>query len=157
MRDIKKHGFDPWVRKTPWRRKWQPTPVLLPRESHRQRSLVGYSPWGHKELDVTKRLTNQLIICLRPVLPSVSSLKGRKKVSSCLLMNLGSFPRGSDSKESASQCRKLGFDPWVRKIPWRREWQPTPVFLPWKPHRWRSLVCCSPWGGKEMGMTEGLM
>ena len=35
----------------PWRRKWQPTPVLLPGKSHGQRSLVGYSPWGHKELD----------------------------------------------------------------------------------------------------------
>ena len=37
-------GFDPWVGKTPWRRKWQPTPVLLPGKSHRQRSLVEYSP-----------------------------------------------------------------------------------------------------------------
>ena len=36
--------FDPWVRKIPWRGKWQPTPVFLPGESHRQRSLVGYSP-----------------------------------------------------------------------------------------------------------------
>ena len=40
--------FDSWVRKIPWRRKWQPTPVLLPGESHGQRSLAGYSPWGHK-------------------------------------------------------------------------------------------------------------
>ena len=40
----------------PWRRKWQPTPVLLPGKSHGRRSLVGYSPWGHKELDMTERL-----------------------------------------------------------------------------------------------------
>ena len=40
----------------PWRRKWQPTPVLLPGESHGGRSLVGYSPWGHKESDMTERL-----------------------------------------------------------------------------------------------------
>ena len=40
--------FDPWVGKIPWRRKWQPTPVFLPEEFHGQRSLVGYSPWGHK-------------------------------------------------------------------------------------------------------------
>ena len=46
--------FNPWVRKIPWRRAWQPTPVCLPGESHGQRSLVGYSPWGHKELDMTK-------------------------------------------------------------------------------------------------------
>ena len=44
----KRLGFDPWVRKIPWRRKWQPTPVFLPRESHGQRSLVGYGPWGHR-------------------------------------------------------------------------------------------------------------
>jgi len=37
-------GFNPWVRKIPWRRKWQPTPVLLPGKSHGQRSLAGYSP-----------------------------------------------------------------------------------------------------------------
>ena len=42
----KRHGFDPWVRKILWRRAWQPTPGFLPREFHRQRSLVGYSPWG---------------------------------------------------------------------------------------------------------------
>ena len=40
----------------PWRRKWQPTPVLLPGESHGGRSLVGYSPWGRKESDMTERL-----------------------------------------------------------------------------------------------------
>ena len=43
-------------------------------------------------------------------------------------------------KESACQCRRHKFDPWVRKIPWRRKWQPTPVFLPGKSHRQRSLV-----------------
>ena len=49
-------GFDPWVGKIPWRRKWQPTPVPLPGESHGGRSLVGYSPWCHKESDTTERL-----------------------------------------------------------------------------------------------------
>ena len=43
--------FDPWVRKIPWRRAWQPTPVFLTGEYHGQRSLVGYRPWGHKESD----------------------------------------------------------------------------------------------------------
>ena len=50
-------GFDPCVRKIPWRRKWLPTPAFLPGESHGQRSLVGYSLWGHKDLDTTERLT----------------------------------------------------------------------------------------------------
>ena len=49
-----RHGFDPWVGKIPWRRAWQPTPVFLPGESHGQRKLAGYSPWGHKELDMTE-------------------------------------------------------------------------------------------------------
>ena len=47
-----------WVWKMPWRRQWQPTPVFLPAESHGQRSLVGSSPWGHRESDMTKRLTH---------------------------------------------------------------------------------------------------
>ena len=50
----KRRRFSPWVRKIPWRRAWQPTLVLLPGKSHGQRSLVGYSPWGLKELDMTE-------------------------------------------------------------------------------------------------------
>ena len=47
-------GFDPWVRKIPWRRAWLLTPVLSPGESHEEKSLVGYSPWGHTELDTNE-------------------------------------------------------------------------------------------------------
>ena len=50
----KRRGFDPWVGKIPWRGPWQPTPVFLLGESHRQRSLVGYSPQGHRERDTTE-------------------------------------------------------------------------------------------------------
>ena len=46
--------LNPWARKNPWRREWEPTLVFLTGEFHGQRSLVGYSPWGHKELDTTK-------------------------------------------------------------------------------------------------------
>ena len=53
-------------------------------------------------------------------------------------------------------CRRPGFDPWVGKIPWRRKWQPTPVFLPGEPHGKRNLVGCSPWGRKELNTTERL-
>ena len=48
--------FNPWVEKIPWNRKWQPTPVFLPGKFHGQRSLAGYSPWDHKELDMTEKL-----------------------------------------------------------------------------------------------------
>ena len=52
--DIMRHWFDPWVGKILWRRAWQPTPVSLPGGSHGQRSVVGYSPWGRKGLDMTE-------------------------------------------------------------------------------------------------------
>ena len=45
-RRLKRQGFDPWVGKTPWNKKWQPAPGFLPGKSYGQRSLVGYSPWG---------------------------------------------------------------------------------------------------------------
>ena len=64
-----------------------------------------------------------------------------------------SLPRWLSSKESACQCKRHGFDPWVRKIPWRREWQPTLVFLPGKSHGQRSLVGYSPQGCKELDTT----
>ena len=49
-------GFVPWVRKIPWRRKLKPTPVFLPGESQRQRSLLGYNPWSCKESDTSEHL-----------------------------------------------------------------------------------------------------
>ena len=60
----KRYGFHPWVGKIPWRRKWQPTPVFLSGESHGHRSLVDYSPWGHKELDTTEQLSFLLLLPL---------------------------------------------------------------------------------------------
>ena len=62
------------------------------------------------------------------------------------------FPGGVSGKEPACQCRRhkrWGFSPWVRKIPWRRAWQPTPVSLPGKFHGQRSLEGFSPWGHKS--------
>ena len=60
------------------------------------------------------------------------------------------------------QCRRPRFDPWVGKIPCRREWQPTPVFLPGESHGQGSLVGCGPWGHynpcgcKKSDVTERL-
>ena len=51
-------GFSSWVGKILWRREWQPIPVLLPGESHGQRSLAGYHLWGHGESDLTEGATN---------------------------------------------------------------------------------------------------
>ena len=69
----------------------------------------------------------------------------------------GGFPGGASGKESGCQCRKRrrrGFDSWVRKIPWRRKWQPTPVFLPGKSHGQRSLAGSGRWDGKESDTTD---
>ena len=54
MQETQKYGFDPWVRKNPWSRKWQPTPVFLPGKLHGQRRVAGHSPWGGKESDTTE-------------------------------------------------------------------------------------------------------
>ena len=67
------------------------------------------------------------------------------------------FPGGVVGKESNHQCRRpkiLGFNPRVGKIPWRRKWQPTPVFLLGESYEQRSLEGCSPWGHKELVTTE---
>ena len=61
------------------------------------------------------------------------------------------FSGGSDSKESACQSRRRGFDPWIGKIPWRGKWQSTPVFSPGKSHGQMSLEGYSPWGRKRIG------
>ena len=60
-------------------------------------------------------------------------------------------------KKICLQCRRPAFDPWVEKIPWRRKWQPTPVFLPGESHGQRSLAGYSPWGHEVSNMTEGLI
>ena len=112
---------------------------ILPRESHGQRSLVGYSPWGHKELDTTEQLTHfqqPLQFYLHPSY-LLSSLVAQR-LSICL------------------QCGRPGFDPWVGKISQRRKWQPTPVFLPGESFGQRSLVGYSPLGHKESDTTERL-
>ena len=55
---------------------------------------------------------------------------------------------------SVGDIRDVGLIPWVGKIPWRRAWQLTPVFLPGEPHGQKILPGCSPWGHKESDMTE---
>ena len=125
-------GFDPRVGKFPWRRKWQPTPVLLPGKSHGWRSLVGYSPWGRKELNTTEQIH-------------------------FLEVELD-LPGSASGKEPGCQCRRhkrCRVNPWVGKIPWRRAWPPTPVFLRGESHGQNRLAGYSPWGHKESDTTVG--
>ena len=70
------------------------------------------------------------------------------------------FPGGTNGKEPACQCRRhrdMGSIPWVGKIPWRKAWEPTPVFLAGKFHGQRSLEGYSPEGHKESDTTEGTL
>ena len=151
-----------WVWSLGWEdtleyRKWQPAPVFLPGEFHGQRSLAGYNLWDHKESDTTEQptiwLSQKLKVldfaywlncCCFVLLPLCLSF-----LSSLIQLILW-LKTWFSSKESACQCRRCGFNPWVRKIPWRRKWQPTPIFLPEEFHGQRSLT----WGHIEWDMTE---
>ena len=82
----------------------------------------------------------QNLICLLP-----------KYMYLSLTLSAMGVPRRLSGKEPAWQCRRLGFDPWVRKIPWKRKWQPTPVLLPGKSHGRRNLAGYTPWGHKRVG------
>ena len=63
-RRCKRHRFDAWGRKIPWRRKWHPTPVLLPGKFHGPKNLTGYSTWGLHELDTTEILSIHVTCCI---------------------------------------------------------------------------------------------
>ena len=76
--------------------------------------------------------------------------------SNCRPLLQNGLPGGSDGKESACSAGDLCSIPWNGKIPWRRKWQPAPIFLSGKSQGRRSLVSYSPWGCKELDMTEQL-
>ena len=67
-RRYKRPGFNPCVGKSPWRGKWQPTPVFLLRKSHGQRCLVGYSLWDHKESDMTEHIHYYFILSYNKIM-----------------------------------------------------------------------------------------
>ena len=103
---------------------------------HGQKSLVGCSPRGYKELDTTEWLSTS---------PPTLDQRG--------------FPGGSVVKRIClimQEMQEMLVRFWIRKILWRRKWQPTPVFLPGESHGQRSLAGCSLWGHKESDMTEPL-
>ena len=83
----------------------------------------------------------------------VIAIKLRRRLEEGLVLG---FPGGSDGTESACNAGDQGSIPGLGKIPWRREWLPTPVFLPGEFHGERSLVGYSPWGCKESDTTRQL-
>ena len=78
----RRHGFDLWVGKIPWRRKWQPTPVFLPEKSHGQRSLAVYSPWGGTTVGHNLMTRQQLAFRILVPEPGINLSPMRCKVDS---------------------------------------------------------------------------
>ena len=116
----------------PWRMEWLPTPVFLPEESHWERNLVGYSPWGHKESDMTEQLTLTLL-CARRLhfhssLSCIGEGNGNPLQCSCL-----ENPRDGGAwwaafygvAQSRTQLKRLSSSS-------SRRWHPTPLLLPGK-------------------------
>ena len=118
--------FDPsWVRKIPWRRAWQPTLAFLPGESLGQRSLVGYDPQSHKELDTTEATYHA---CLQ------------------WLIWPWCWERLRAEGESVAEDEMVGWHHWLDG----HECQQTVGDSEGQ----GSVTCCSPWGCKESDMTE---
>ena len=144
-----------------WRRKWQPTPVLLLGKFHGLRSSsepgrlqsMGSQRVGHDWAALLTYSYNWQVN-----FPWIQSGMIKKQVITNLksVLEKSGFPSGASGKEPTCQCRRHkrhGFDPWARKIPRRRAWQTTPVFLSGESHTQRSLAGYSPWGCKELDMT----
>ena len=121
----------------------------------------------HRRMGLVARRTNHAIKGVKISVPS-PDLQGSQGTGgwircqwsiNWLWLCIEGLPRGYKGKGSACPCRRhkrCEFDPWARKLPWRRKWQPTPVFLSGKFHGQRSLAdycsgCC-----KELDMTERL-
>ena len=87
------------------------------------------------------------------ILPSMSKLSSYWSPTAKFSLPAGVMPCGSIVKNSPA-TRRLRFDPWVRKIPWKRKWQSTLVFLPGKSHRQTSLAGYSPWGHSQTWLSD---
>ena len=81
MQQTQRHRFDPWVGEIPWRRTWQPTPVFLPGKSHGQRSLLGYSPCGHKESDTAEHMHARMHVHVRAYIHTLTHSQGTSGIT----------------------------------------------------------------------------
>ena len=115
-----------------WRRKLQPTPVFLPGESQGRGNLVGCRLWGCTESDTTEAMQQQ----------QQQGVYGVSLIAQMVKIHLS--------------MQVIRFNPWVKKLAWRRKWLPTPVFLPGEFYGQRSPEGYSPWDCKVSDMTEQL-
>ena len=117
----------------------QSNPILLPQPGSQLES----PSLGSTVLNQSSTMT-----CCLGWRPARKKGKAKKSQSDIIL----GVSNGASGERSACQCRRhkrSGFNPWAGKIPWRRKWQPTPVFLPGKFHGQRSLVGYRLWGREE--------
>ena len=142
-RQCRRLGFDPWVGKIPWSRKWQPTPVFLPGESHEQRSLVGCSPWGHKELDrwVTEHAhTTYNKLHMLKMYKLINFDTPKKTVTTIKIVNISITPQSFPKSTSS-----------LLSLPFPLYWQSLICFLSlWFAfskilYKWHPLVCTLVW------------
>ena len=124
--------------KPPWRRKWLPTPVCLPGKSHEHRSLLDYSLWGCKELNMSEQLTHR---------------QATANVYSVLLNVHTAHLIPKKKKRIHLQCRRPWFDSWVRKIHWRRDSLLTTVFLGFPAGSAGKESACN---ARDLGLIPGL-
>ena len=133
--------------KIPWRRKWQPTPAFLPGKSHGQRNLAGYSPWCGKSCtrlrDETTNISDVEHLSMCFLIIYISSLEEYSNPLTVFEWICGVLYVALVVKKKKKTCLPIQ-ETWVQslvgKIPWRRAWQPTPVFLPGESHGHRSLA-----------------
>ena len=100
----------------------------------------------------TRGLSSSGLVALRHTEPSQTRYQTHVSCLSRQMLKWASLVKNLPSV----QCRKSKCDPWFGKVPWRRKWQPTPVFLPGEFHGQRSLVGYSSWGCKESDTTKQL-
>ena len=130
-------GFHPWVEKIPWRRERQPTPVFWPRESTRSQRVR--HDWA-------------------TFIPFMFTYSAKRHWHVCCFKSYArsvGVPGGSGGKESACNAGDLGLIPGG-KMPWRREWLPTPILLSRELHGQRRLASYSAWDSQELDTTEQL-
>ena len=113
----------------------------------------------HLPIFIPNFIFSCLVSCLSSFFPVYKYFNFYTVHCNCLSVNTNASlwaPLAALALKNLPECRRqrYGFDPWVGKIPWRRAWQPTPVFLPGESHGQRSWQ--APWGYKESGTTEAM-
>ena len=130
---------------TEWEKLWYPTPVFLPGKSHGRSSLEGCSPWGHQESDTTEQLHFHFS------LSCIGEGNGNPLQGSCLENPWDGGAWWAAVHGVTKTQTQLSDFTFTR---WRRQWQPTPVFLPGESQGQGSLVGCHLWGCTVLDTTE---